>query len=202
MFHWTWSFMWLPVSLMIVADLAAQAPSDTLASGPESRWEPGGTLEAQEAPYQSVKPGLAWVSLGLGGASMGLASGAAISARRGGELVSLRWVGGGPLDPLGPGTGRNLKEFALTYGRGIASNQGWGSVGAGIGALWGTEKRLSGGWVPEERTISLTPGLALEGQLNWQFTSSVGAGLLLFGNVNGDSPMGGVLFTVQVGQLR
>ena len=159
-------------------------------------------LEAQERPAEIGQPTLAWVSLGLGGASMGLAGGAAISVQRAGHLVSLRSVDGGPVDPLGPGTGRHLTEFALMYGRGAASPQRWSSVGIGVGAVWGSEKRRSGGWVLYERKISPTPGVALEAQLNWQPTSSVGAGLLLFGNVNGHSPMGGVLFAVQVGRLR
>lgn len=116
---------------------------------------------------------------------MGVAGGASLSLRSGGQLLGVRWFQGSRFDPLGFGTGKDLGEVSALYGRRTEGPRWWRSAGIGLGMVFGP-----------------TIGLALEGQLNWHPSRLVGIGLLGFGNVNTDSPFGGLLLAVQVGRLR
>jgi len=126
-----------------------------------------------------------------------------MSLRSGRHLLGARWVQGSRFDlSLGPGTGKDVGEVSALYGRGSGGPRWWRSAGIGLGMVYGTEYRQVDDWIPEEREIGPTIGLALEGQLNWHPSRLVGIGLLGFGNVNSDSPFGGLLLAVQVGRLR
>jgi len=77
------------------------------------------------------------------------------------------------IDPLGPGIGEELTEVSLTWHLGEALGTGWYSIGAGAGVAWGRTWTRQG-FTTSERKIGLSPGLAIEGKVNWRPTGSLG----------------------------
>jgi hypothetical protein len=143
-----------------------------------------------------------WLTLGVGPTSGEVATLLSMTtAYRPGRAGSLRLIEASPLDPMGPGTGMELREVSLTWHLGESLDAVWYSIGAGAGVAWGTERTLQGFSVLE-RKVGPSPGLAIEGQVQFRPTGSIGGGVVAFGHFGDGTSFGGLVFALRVGRIR
>lgn len=94
---------------------------------------------AQVAEDTEVSPSTWWLTLGVGPTSGEVATLLSLTtAYRPGRAGSLRLIEASPFDPMGPGTGMELREVSLTWHLGESLDAVWYSIGAGAGVAWGS----------------------------------------------------------------
>ncbi len=158
---------------------------------------------AQVAEDTEVSPSTWWLTLGVGPTSREVATLLSLStAYRPGRAGSLRLIEASRFDPMGPGTGMELREVSLIWHLGDSLDAVWYSIGAGVGVAWGTDRTLQGFTVLESK-VGPSPGLAIESQVQFRPHGRIGGGVVAFGHL-GDGTSFGLLAVsngLKVGEL-
>lgn len=154
---------------------------------------------------QGKGPTALWLSLGLGGGSIGrhhaLALYGAYNYQRGASLFTVRSAGVAEvLGALFSGFSANSEDtgasdFGLLYGRARRPGHGFFALSAGVGLAQVT--RDSGG--TSHRSYHLT--LPLEAQVAWRPARFIGFMVLGFESLNKGRSFGGITVGVQLGRL-
>ena len=145
----------------------------------------------------------------LGGSSAGLSAGLSYSLQNGKHLTTIRSTYNEELVIFGPSPAESIWDIGVMYGRGAKSKYGFASIAAGLGLVGGVKRGSylghTGGWFGTDwytENDFFTLGIPAEIQAFFTPFSILGIGVTLYGNLNFEKSFAGLMFCIQIGNLR